>query len=61
MYRVVAENGRPHDRTYVVDVSVRGEKRGTGSGKSKKEAEQVAAMDAISSGVMSEGSPVGHE
>lgn len=51
VYRVVAEEGRPHDRTYSVEVWVHDEKRGFGSGKSKKEAEQIAAMDAISQGL----------
>lgn len=47
-YVVVSESGPAHDKTFVVDVIVDGIKFGTGSGKSKKEAEQMAAKDAIS-------------
>ena len=47
-YVVVKEDGPAHDKTFVVDVIVDGIKFGTGSGKSKKEAEQNAAKDAIS-------------
>ena len=45
---MVSESGPAHDKTFVVDVIVDGIKFGTGSGKSKKEAEQMAAKDAIS-------------
>lgn len=47
-YVVISEDGPAHDKTFVVDVIVDGIKFGTGSGKSKKEAEQNAAKDAIS-------------
>lgn len=46
-YVVVSESGPAHDKTFVVDVIVDGIRFGTGSGKSKKEAEQNAANDAI--------------
>ena len=46
-YIVTNESGPAHDKTYVVDVIVDGIKFGTGTGKSKKEAEQDAARDAI--------------
>lgn len=46
-YVVISESGPAHDKTYVVDVIVDGIKFGTGIGKSKKEAEQNAARDAI--------------
>lgn len=46
-YVVVSEIGPAHDKTFVVDVIVDGIRFGTGSGKSKKEAEQNAANDAI--------------
>ena len=46
-YVVVAEEGPAHDKKFTVDVIVDGIKFGTGSGKSKKEAEQNAALDAI--------------
>ena len=47
-YVVVKEDGPAHDKTFIVDVIVDGIKFGTGVGKSKKEAEQNAAKDAIS-------------
>lgn len=46
-YRVVSETGPDHKKKFTVDVSVKGERRGTGSGKSKKEAEQQAAKKAL--------------
>lgn len=47
-YIVTREEGPAHDRVFEVDVIVDGIKFGTGIGKSKKEAEQNAARDAIS-------------
>lgn len=47
-YIVTSESGPAHDRTFAVDVYVDGIKFGSGSGKSKKDAEQQAAYDAIS-------------
>ncbi|MDB5095879.1 MAG: RNAse [Cyanobacteria bacterium RYN_339] len=46
-YRVVAELGPVHDRTYEVEVLVAGEPRGLGRGKSKQSAEQAAAAVAL--------------
>lgn len=46
-YVITNENGPAHDKTFTVDVIVDGIKFGTGVGKSKKEAEQNAAADAI--------------
>lgn len=46
-YRVRSEAGPDHEKTFVVEVSVRGNVLGTGSGRNKKEAEQVAARDAL--------------
>ncbi len=46
-YIVKQESGPAHDKTFVVDCIVDGIRFGTGSGKSKKEAEQNAAYDAI--------------
>lgn len=46
-YVIVAEEGPDHDRTFTVDVLLRNERRGTGSGKNKKEAEQAAASQAL--------------
>jgi len=45
-YRVAA-SGPDHDRRYIADVYVSGERYGTGAGRSKKEAEQVAAREAL--------------
>lgn len=46
-YVITSESGPAHDKTFTVDVIVDGIKFGTGVGKSKKEAEQNAASDAI--------------
>jgi ribonuclease-3 len=46
-YDVVAELGPPHDRTFQVAASVAGKPVGTGSGRSKKHAEQQAARMAL--------------
>lgn len=46
-YVIVSETGPAHDKNYIVEVYVDGIKYGRGAGKSKKEAEQNAARDAI--------------
>jgi len=46
-YRVVSETGPDHDRTFVAEVRLAGRLLGRGSGKSKKQAEQAAAQDAL--------------
>jgi ribonuclease-3 len=46
-YGVTAELGPPHDRTFEVVASVGGRPVGTGSGRSKKHAEQEAARAAL--------------
>ena len=46
-YDVTAELGPPHDRTFEVLASVGGRAVGTGSGRSKKHAEQEAARAAL--------------
>ena len=46
-YEVVTEDGPPHDRRYDVEASIGGEVVGTGSGRSKKAAEQAAAERAL--------------
>jgi ribonuclease-3 len=46
-YEVVGEEGPPHDRRFDVAASARGERLGKGSGRSKKEAEQAAAAEAL--------------
>lgn len=48
-YRVARSEGPPHDTTFFVDVFVNEEKWGSGSGKSKKQAEQAAARQALQS------------
>jgi ribonuclease-3 len=49
-YRVVAERGPDHSKTFAVETDLRGEVVGRGEGRSKKDAEQAAAklaLDAI--------------
>jgi ribonuclease III len=46
-YRVASESGPDHRKTFVVELSVEGEVRATGSGSSKKEAEQTAARETL--------------
>lgn len=46
-YRVVDENGAAHDKRFTVHVIFDGEVMGEGHGRSKKEAEQSAAKDAL--------------
>jgi ribonuclease III len=46
-YEVTAELGPPHDRTFEVVAEVSGRPLGTGSGRSKKAAEQQAALKAL--------------
>lgn len=46
-YRTVEEFGPVHDRNFVVKVYINDEVHGKGTGKSKKKAEQEAAMEAL--------------
>lgn len=46
-YVVVAESGPPHDRMFDVEARVDGQALGSGSGNSKKAAEQAAAEKAL--------------
>jgi ribonuclease-3 len=46
-YIVVAESGPDHDKTFQVAVSVQGQELARAAGKSKKEAEQRAAAEAL--------------
>ena len=46
-YAVVDESGPPHDRRFEVEARVEGETAGSGSGPSKKAAEQAAAAQAL--------------
>jgi ribonuclease-3 len=46
-YTVVDTEGPPHDRVFTAAASIDGEHAGTGRGRSKKEAEQQAAKEAL--------------
>jgi ribonuclease-3 len=46
-YVVVSETGPPHDRTFTVSARIGAEEIGTGVGRSKKDAEQLAAQAAL--------------
>jgi ribonuclease III len=46
-YRVVAEHGPDHSKTFEVETDLRGEVLGRGAGRSKKDAEQAAAKLAL--------------
>ena len=47
VYRVTGERGKPHDKTFTIDVLLDDLVAGTGSGKTKKEAQQAAAQAAL--------------
>ena len=49
-YRVVEEKGPPHDKTFTVAVSFNGIILAYGTGKSKKQAEEAAAKNALAKG-----------
>ena len=44
---MIGESGPDHNKTFTFRVSVNGEPAGEGSGKTKKEAEQMAARKAL--------------
>jgi ribonuclease III len=46
-YTVIGESGPAHRRTFEVEATVGGERVGTGAGRSKKAAEQMAAEEAL--------------
>ena len=46
-YRTVSESGPDHDKVFVIEVSVNGDQVGKGIGKTKKAAEQIAAMNGL--------------
>jgi len=46
-YRVLNESGPDHDKWFQASVTIGGEVKGLGLGKSKKEAEQDAAKNAL--------------
>ncbi|HLS88883.1 MAG TPA: ribonuclease III [Sphingobacteriaceae bacterium] len=47
VYRVVGEEGPDHNKSFTVEVLIQGKVMGTGTGRSKKEAEQAAAEQAV--------------
>ena len=46
-YRLTGEEGPDHDKRFFIQVTLNGQPLGAGSGRSKKEAEQMAAQAAI--------------
>ncbi|NLL45396.1 MAG: ribonuclease III [Clostridiales bacterium] len=46
-YGIISESGPDHSKSFVAEVLLNGKRIGTGSGKSKKEAEQAAAKNAL--------------
>jgi ribonuclease III len=50
-YTVLDVQGPPHDRSFTAAAMIDGEVAGTGLGRSKKDAEQAAAEEALSNGV----------
>lgn len=46
-YRVVGESGPDHNKRFLMEVIIEGKSMGQGEGKSKKEAEQLAAKEAL--------------
>lgn len=47
LYKVISESGPDHAKTFVIGVYVGDDLRGTGKGRSKQEAEQMAAAAAL--------------
>ena len=46
-YELVSTSGPDHDKTFTFNVKITGKVMGTGTGRSKKEAEQKAARQAL--------------
>lgn len=46
-YRVVKQEGEEHEKVFTIEVFIEGKKFGKGSGKSKKEAQTLAAREAL--------------
>ncbi|WP_295611813.1 ribonuclease III [uncultured Methanobrevibacter sp.] len=46
-YNLIDESGYPHEKTFIISVSINGEEMGIGKGRSKKDAEQAAAKIAL--------------
>jgi dsRNA-specific ribonuclease len=47
IYTVVRERGPEHDKVFEVEIAIRRQAQGCGTGKSKKEAEQKAARTVL--------------
>ncbi len=47
VYETIGQSGPPHDRQFEASVSRDGRELGRGSGRTKKQAEQAAALDAL--------------
>jgi len=47
-YQIIKQEGEEHKKVFTIEVYIAGEKFGTGVGKSKKEAETIAAQEALS-------------
>jgi ribonuclease III len=47
VYTLVDTQGPPHDRSFRCAVVIEGEEMGVGEGRSKKDAEQIAASQAL--------------
>lgn len=46
-YRIVSQTGEEHKKVFTVEVIIDGKRMGSGSGRSKKEAQMMAAREAI--------------
>ncbi|MCH5324120.1 MAG: ribonuclease III [Eubacterium sp.] len=46
-YKITSESGQAHNKTFTAEVLLNGQVIGTGTGKSKKQAEQQAAKEAV--------------
>lgn len=46
-YRLLKEEGPDHSKSFTVEALINGESMGTGTGHTKKAAEQAAALEAI--------------
>ncbi len=53
-YRVAGEEGPPHNKTFTVEVLLNNQVVGSGVGKSLKEAQNKAAVEAIKAGIRSQ-------
>jgi len=47
-YRLIKQEGKEHDKTFTVAVYISGERLSTGCGRNKKQAETIAAREALS-------------